>query len=105
VLSLTVWLVIGLHAIESRFVPLPAVRGWLAPAGRWWCGWPACFPVTAGMLAAWAPLHFVLGVGAYGLFGAAVLHAALLDAAERRMRCGGQRRPAGGACRCCSSSG
>ena len=35
---------------------------------------------------AWAPLHFALGVGAYGLFGAAVVHATLLDAAERRMR-------------------
>jgi ABC-type uncharacterized transport system permease subunit len=34
----------------------------------------------------WAPLHWVLGVGSYGLFGAAVLHGAMLDAAETRMR-------------------
>jgi hypothetical protein len=39
-----------------------------------------------------APLHFVLGVGSYGLFGAAVLHALMLDAAERRCA---QRRVAG----------
>jgi ABC-type uncharacterized transport system permease subunit len=42
-------------------------------------------PITSRL----APLHFALGVGAYGLFGAAVLHAVLLDAAERRLRGGG----------------
>ncbi|MCK7499397.1 MAG: hypothetical protein MZW92_60005 [Comamonadaceae bacterium] len=41
-----------------------------------------------------APLHLALGVGSYGLFGAAVLHAALLDAAERRLRAA-RRRGAG----------
>lgn len=91
-LSLTAWIVIGLHGIESRFVPLPAVRGWLALVGA-----------VAVLLSAFYPgepyhldtpssaLHFVLGVGAYGLFGAAVLHGLLLDAAERRLR---QKRPA-----------
>ena len=34
----------------------------------------------------WAPVHWVLGVVSYGLFAVAVLHACLLDAAERRMR-------------------
>jgi ABC-type uncharacterized transport system permease subunit len=34
----------------------------------------------------WAPVHFVLGIVSYGLFGVAVLHAWMLDAAERRMR-------------------
>ena len=87
VLSLTVWIVIGVHAIESRFVPLPAVRGWLAPVGALVVLLAAVFPgESRPYTSALAPLHFVLGVGAYGLFGAAVLHAALLDAAERRMR-------------------
>ena len=40
-----------------------------------------------------APLHFVLGVASYGLFGAAALHAILLDAAERRLR---ERKAASG---------
>lgn len=35
-----------------------------------------------------APLHFALGVGSYALFAAAVLHASLLDRAERRLRSG-----------------
>ena len=34
----------------------------------------------------WAPLHWILGICSYGLFGVAVLHAAMLNAAERRMR-------------------
>jgi ABC-type uncharacterized transport system permease subunit len=36
----------------------------------------------------WLPLHWLLGVACYGLFGAAVLHALMLDAAERRLRPG-----------------
>jgi hypothetical protein len=64
------------HAVESRFVPLPAVRRWLAirPA-CWRCCWRRCSRATARIHSRWAPLHFVLGVGSYGLFGAAVLHA------------------------------
>jgi ABC-type uncharacterized transport system permease subunit len=88
VVSLTVWLVLAVHALESRLVPQPGVRRVLALLG------------AAAVLLAWAlpgephalqgsplaPLHWVLGVGAYGLFGAAVLHAAMLDAAETRLR-------------------
>ena len=87
VLSLTVWIVIGLHAIESRFVPVPTVRSWLAPVGALVVVLAAFFPGDSRVYnSVLAPLHFVLGVAAYGLFGAAVLHAALLDAAERRLR-------------------
>jgi ABC-type uncharacterized transport system permease subunit len=87
VLSMTVWLVIAVHAIESRLVPLPAVRRWLAPAGALVVLLAAMFPGESRQFASpFAPLHFVLGVGSYGLFGAAVLHATLLDAAERRLR-------------------
>lgn len=87
VLSMTVWLVIAVHAIESRLVPLPTVRRWLAPAGAVVVLVAALFPGESRQYASpFAPLHFVLGVGSYGLFGAAVLHAALLDAAERRLR-------------------
>jgi ABC-type uncharacterized transport system permease subunit len=87
VLSITVWLVIAVHAVESRMVPLPAVRRVLAIVGAvavllaWW------FPGEIRPLTSrWAPLHFVLGVASYGLFGVAVLHALMLDAAERRLR-------------------
>lgn len=87
VLSMTVWLVVAVYAVESRFVPLPAVRQWLSLAGLLVVLVCAVFPgefrpITSRL----APLHFALGVGAYGLFGAAVLHAIMLDAAERRLR-------------------
>jgi ABC-type uncharacterized transport system permease subunit len=99
VLSLTVWLVLAVHAVESRFVPVPGVRRSLAVAG------------VVSVVLAWAfpgevhkattalePLHWALGVASYALFGAAVLHATLLDAAERRMRQrdGGAGAPASG---------
>jgi ABC-type uncharacterized transport system permease subunit len=35
---------------------------------------------------AWLPLHWLLGVVSYGLFAVAVLHAWLLDGADRRLR-------------------
>ncbi len=99
VLSMTVWLVIAVYSVESRLVPLPAVRRGLALAGLLAVLVCAVFPgemrpITSRL----APLHFALGVGAYGLFGAAVLHALLLDAAERRLRPGsatGARRVLG----------
>ena len=90
VLSMTVWLVIAVHTVESRLVPLPAVRQLLAVAGGLVVLLAAAFPGEARHhTSALAPLHFALGVGSYGLFGAAVLHAIMLDAAERRMRAGG----------------
>ena len=89
VLSMTVWLVIAVYAIESRFVPLPAVRQWLALAGLVALLVCAAYPgELRPMTSPLAPLHFALGVGAYALFGAAVLHALMLDASERRLRGG-----------------
>lgn len=89
VLSMTVWLIIAVYGVESRLVPLPAVRQWLSAAGLVAVLICAVFPgemrpITSRL----APLHFALGVGAYALFGAAVLHAVMLDAAERRLRGG-----------------
>jgi ABC-type uncharacterized transport system permease subunit len=92
VLSLTVWLVIAVYEIESRMVPLPTVRKGLGLAGLLAVLVEATFPGEVRALSsALAPLHFVLGVAAYALFGAAVLHALLLDTAERRLRAGGPR--------------
>lgn len=96
VLSMTVWLVIAVYSVESHFVPLPAVRQWLAAAGLMAVALCAAFPgemrpITSRL----APLHFALGVGAYALFGAAVVHALMLDAAERRLRGGGPGAPRG----------
>jgi ABC-type uncharacterized transport system permease subunit len=92
VLSLTVWLVIAVYEIESRMVPLPTVRKGLALAGLLAVLVGVTFPGEFRALSSpLAPLHFVLGVAAYALFGAAVLHAVLLDTAERRLRAGAPR--------------
>ena len=97
VLSMTVWLVVVVYTIESRFVPLPAVRQWLGIAGVLAVGVAALFPGEIKPISsALAPLHFVLGVSSYGLFGAAVLHGLMLDAAERRLRRGGLASGIGG---------
>jgi ABC-type uncharacterized transport system permease subunit len=87
VVSLTIWLVLVVHTLESRLVPQPGVRRVLALLGAAGVllAWALPGEVQTGG-SPWAPLHWVLGVGAYGLFGAAVLHGAMLDAAERRMR-------------------
>ena len=87
VLSVTVWLVIAVYTVESRLLPMPLVRQWLGLAGVLAVLVAGLFPGESRPISsALAPLHFVLGVGSYGLFGAAVLHALLLDAAERRLR-------------------
>jgi ABC-type uncharacterized transport system permease subunit len=92
VLSLTVWLVIAVYEVESRMVPLPTVRQWLSLAGILAVLVGTTFPGEFRALSSpVAPLHFVLGVAAYALFGAAVLHALMLDATERRLRAGGPR--------------
>jgi ABC-type uncharacterized transport system permease subunit len=87
-LSVTVWFVLAVYELESRFVPLPGARRALA-----WCGAAVVilawiYPGQVHPLAAsvWAPLHWLLGIASYGLFGVAVLHALLLNRAERQMR-------------------
>ncbi len=87
-LSLTVWMVVGVYVVESSFVPLPGARRVLAGLGVAVVVLAWLFPGELRPQAPfrWAPLHWVLGIASYGLFGAAVLHAAMLNRAERRMR-------------------
>jgi ABC-type uncharacterized transport system permease subunit len=87
-LSMTTWLVLTVYLVESRFLPLRSVRrvlAWLAAAAVL-LAWS--FPGESRPTAAspWAPLHWVLGLASYGLFGVAVLHAALLNRAESQLR-------------------
>lgn len=97
VLSMTVWLVLAVHTVESRFVPLPSVRRVLAIVGAAAVLLAWLFPGEVRPISSpWAPLHFVLGVASYGLFGAAVLHALLMGTAERRLRLREVGAPEGG---------
>ena len=87
-LSVTLWLVLAVYGLESRFVPLQGVRRRLAALG---CGVVVLAWAFPGQLhpqlgSPWAPLHWLLGIASYGLFGVAVLHAALVNRAERQLR-------------------
>jgi ABC-type uncharacterized transport system permease subunit len=88
ILSVTLWLVLGVYMVESRFVPLPGVRRVLALAGSAVVLLTVAFPgeMRVHAVSPLLPLHWLLGVASYGLFGVAVLHATLLDSAEKRMR-------------------
>jgi ABC-type uncharacterized transport system permease subunit len=87
-LSMTVWLVLAVYLVESRYVPLPGVRRTLAALGVAVVVLAWTFPGEVRPLVAsrWAPVHWALGIASYGLFGAAVLHAAMLSRAEKQMR-------------------
>jgi ABC-type uncharacterized transport system permease subunit len=88
VLSMTLWLVLAVYMLESRFVHLPGVRRALAALGGavLLLAWVYPGELQAHVVSPWAPLHWLLGIASYGLFGVAVLHAALLSRAERQMR-------------------
>ena len=87
-LSMTVWLVLAVYLVETRFVPLPGARRVLAVLGMLVVIVAWLFPgeVRPQVASRWAPVHWALGIASYGLFGAAVLHAAMLNRAERQMR-------------------
>ncbi|MEY2594142.1 MAG: hypothetical protein RI972_1831 [Pseudomonadota bacterium] len=87
-LSGAVWLVLAVHAVESRFVPLPGVRRALAAMGVIVSGLIVFFPgeVALKFSSPLTPLHLLLGIASYGLFGAAVIHGVMLDSAERALR-------------------
>jgi ABC-type uncharacterized transport system permease subunit len=87
-LSVTLWLVLAVYGIESRLVPLPVQRRILGSLGALAVLLAWVFPgeVHPQAPSPWAPLHWILGICSYGLFGVAVLHAAMLNASERRMR-------------------
>lgn len=87
-LSVTLWLVIAVYLIESRWLPLTGVRRSLAVLGATAVILALLFPgeLRPQAMSRWAPLHWVMGIASYGLFGAAVLHAAMLNRADKQMR-------------------
>lgn len=87
-LSATIWMVVTVYLFESRLAPQATVRRWLAVLGAAAVSlafvFPGEFRTHAG--SPWAPVHWVLGLASYGLFGAAVFHAALLGRADQALR-------------------
>lgn len=87
-LSVTAWLVLTVYAIESRLYPQLRVRAVLAGLGAAAVLLALAFPGSPLHMNAspWLPLHLALGIASYGLFAAAVVHAALMTRAERQIR-------------------
>jgi ABC-type uncharacterized transport system permease subunit len=98
VLSVTAWLVLAVYAVESRLVAMPNLQRTLAliAAAAVAVAWTFPADLRPNVSSPWAPLHWMLGVASYGLFGAAVFHGALLNRAERQLRERGRATTPGG---------
>ena len=87
-LSVTVWLVLTVYAIESRLFPRLPAHWVLAALGGAAVLVALVFPGSTyhAIASPWLPLHWALGLASYGLFAAAVVHGWLMTRAERAMR-------------------
>ncbi len=87
-LSITAWLVLTAYAVESHRFPQLRARLALAGLGAAAVLLACAFPGTPLHAAAspWLPLHWALGLAAYGLLAAAVVHAWLMTRAEQQIR-------------------
>ena len=87
-LSMTVWLVLSVYAVESRLFPQLQARWALASLGSAAVLLALVFPGSSyhRIASPWLPLHWALGIASYGLFAAAVLHGWLMNHSERSIR-------------------
>lgn len=87
-LSMTVWLVLGVAAVENQLLPRLRTRWAMVGLGVAAVLLPLPFPGSSYHLIAspWLPLHWALGIASYGLFTAAVIHGWLMTRAEIRLR-------------------
>ena len=87
-LSMTVWLVLSVYAVESLLFPQLRARSALAGLGSAAVLLALVFPGSNYPLIAssWLPLHWALGIASYGLFAAAVVHGWLMNRSERSIR-------------------
>lgn len=91
-LSVTAWLVLLVYAVESHLYPQLRAHGALLALGAvavvlaWmFPGSPHPLPANGANLV-WLPLHWALGIAAYGLIAAAVVHAWWMQRTEKAMR-------------------
>ncbi len=87
-LSMTVWLVLTVYAIESRLFPQLQAHWALAGLGSAAVVLAAVFPGTTyhRVASPWLPLHWALGIASYGLFAAAVVHGWHMTRSEKSIR-------------------
>ncbi len=87
-LSMTVWLVAAVYAVEAQFFPQIRTRWALSATGVAAVVLAQLFPGAplGHNPSGWLALHLALGVASYGLFAAAVVHAFFSTRAEARIR-------------------
>ncbi len=87
-LSTTVWLMLTFYVLEQHWFPRLKTRWTLMVLGASVVLIAAVFPGAPmhSNASALLPLHWALGIGSYGLFAAALVHATILSQAEKNMR-------------------
>lgn len=87
-LSMTMWLVLAVYAVQSRLFPQMRSHWALAGLGAAAVVLVTIFPGSSYLKVAsiWLPLHWALGIASYGLFAAAVVHGGMMQRTERAMR-------------------
>ncbi|WP_295500428.1 cytochrome c biogenesis protein CcsA [Limnohabitans sp. Rim8] len=87
-LSVTAWLVVTAYMIETQFFPKLRARWAVGGLGATTVALAWVFPgtVLTSQASAWLPLHFALGLSAYGMFAAAVVHAWMMTRTEHDIR-------------------
>jgi ABC-type uncharacterized transport system permease subunit len=89
-LSVMVWLIAAVYAVETYLFPMLNMHWPLSALGTGAIVLALVFPGTplhAGA-SAWLPLHWALGIASYGMFGTAVVHAWFMTRTEARIRRG-----------------
>ena len=89
-LSVTAWLVTLVYAIESHVYPQLKAKAVLLGMGMVAVLLALLFPGAPypAIQSTWLPLHWALGIAAYGLIAAAVVHAWWMRRTEQAMRRG-----------------
>lgn len=87
-ISVTAWLVVSAYILESQFFPKFKARWTMGSLGTIAVVLAWLFPGTLlhPQASAWLPLHWALGLSAYGMFGVAVAHGWMMTRAERDIR-------------------
>lgn len=87
-LSVTAWLVLTAYGIERQFFPQLKARWFMGGMGAIAVLLAMVFPGSPLDVQAspWLPLHWALGLSAYGMFGAAVVHAWMMTRTEHEIR-------------------
>ena len=87
-LSVTVWLVAAVYAVESQIYPQLQTRWAFSALGAVTVVLALLFPGQPlhATASPWLALHWALGIASYGLFAVAAAHAWLMNRTEGRIR-------------------